>query len=151
MLNDSTLLASFQRFYRDFSSADLSQLSDLYAADVLFVDPVHRVQGLAALEAYFRSMGNGLISCSFTFESASTPQVLDKHSNHVFYVWRMEFRHKRLRGGEPVTVRGVSRIVFNERIIYHEDFYDMGAMLYEHLPLMGRCINWLRQRLGKAD
>jgi hypothetical protein len=37
----------------------------------------------------------------------------------------------------------------NGKIYYHRDYFDMGAMLYEHLPLLGRIIQRLKHRLGQ--
>jgi hypothetical protein len=45
-------------------------------------------------------------------------------------------------------VRGVSHLKISDKIDYHEDFYDMGAMLYEQLPLLGSVTRWLRLRLA---
>jgi hypothetical protein len=59
----------------------------------------------------------------------------------------MHFRHPGL-GDRLISVRGVSHLQINDKIDYHEDFYDMGAMLYEQLPLIGTVTRWLRLRLA---
>ncbi|QHF41154.1 transcriptional regulator [Pseudomonas sp. S34] len=30
----------------------------------------------------------------------------------------------------------------------HRDYFDAGALLYEHLPVLSRAIAWLKRRLG---
>ena len=35
-----------------------------------------------------------------------------------------------------------------DKVEVHEDFYDMGAMLYEQLPVLGNVTRWLRMRLA---
>jgi hypothetical protein len=30
----------------------------------------------------------------------------------------------------------------------HRDYFDAGALLYEHLPVLGRVIAWLKRRMG---
>ncbi|MCT7655735.1 hypothetical protein MBH78_16005 [Oceanimonas sp. NS1] len=54
----------------------------------------------------------------------------------------------RLNGGRPVTVPGVSHLCFADSIYYHRDFFDLGAMLYEQLPLLGKGIRALKRRLN---
>ena len=42
--------------FREFTPRSLARLPDIYRNDVVFVDPVHRVEGLAALHRYFASV-----------------------------------------------------------------------------------------------
>ena len=35
----------------------------------------------------------------------------------------------------------------DDKIIVHQDFFDGGAMLYEHLPVMGWAIRKLKERM----
>ena len=37
----------------------------------------------------------------------------------------------------------------NGKIYYHRDYFDMGAMVYEQLPLLGRIVRKIKQRLGQ--
>jgi hypothetical protein len=60
----------------------------------------------------------------------------------------MTFSHSGLNGGKPVQVRGVTLIRFTDRIYYHEDFFDLGAMLYQHVPVLGSVIRYLNNRLS---
>jgi hypothetical protein len=34
-----------------------------------------------------------------------------------------------------------------EKIIFHRDYFDAGAMLYEQIPLLGRVIKWVKQKI----
>jgi len=50
--------------------------------------------------------------------------------------------------GETIRIEGASYLkTRNGKIYYHRDYFDMGAMLYEHLPVMGRVIHHLKERL----
>lgn len=60
----------------------------------------------------------------------------------------MHFRHPRLRGGAPISVDGCSHLLWWDKVYQHRDYFDAGAMLYEHLPLMGGVIAWLKRRLA---
>jgi hypothetical protein len=62
----------------------------------------------------------------------------------------MKLKHPKLNGGQPVEVNGVSQICFSgDRVIYHRDYFDLGEMLYENIPLLGVVIRNIKQRLGK--
>ena len=64
--------------------------------------------------------------------------------------WTMFLRHPKLRSGETIRVEGASYLkTRNGRIYYHRDYFDMGAMLYEHLPLLGRVVNTIKHKLGQ--
>jgi hypothetical protein len=65
--------------------------------------------------------------------------------------WQMNFSHPRLKGGKTIVVDGASYLRFNEagKVSYHRDYFDLGAMLYEQLPLLGRIIVAVKRRLGR--
>ena len=64
--------------------------------------------------------------------------------------WDMEFRHKRLRGGKSIVVRGATIVEFRELIYSHEDIFDLGSMIYENVPFVGAQVRYLKQRLEAA-
>ncbi|MFT5578288.1 MAG: hypothetical protein ACI9WS_001041 [Paraglaciecola psychrophila] len=140
-MNSSTdLIKEFKDYYKVLHNSDLSQLRNIYSSDVLFKDPVHEICGLVELEDYFTSMCDDLTDCRFEY----LDELVSDHSAYI--KWIMHFKHPKLRN-RLVSVRGVSHIKIGEKIELQEDFYDMGAMLYEQLPLLGNVTRWLRQRL----
>ena len=104
-------------------------------------DPIHEIRGLVSLEDYFSALNEGLNDCRFEY----LDQVCSEHS--AYLKWIMRFRHVKL-GDEVIEVRGVSHLRWNEKIEYQEDFYDMGAMLYERLPVLGNVTRWIRLRMA---
>lgn len=38
----------------------------------------------------------------------------------------------------------------DSRITHHEDFYDMGAMIYQHVPVLGWAVKKINSRLVSA-
>jgi hypothetical protein len=139
MKND--LLENLKDNFGNLQQADWSKLGDIYATDVLFKDPVHELRGLVLLEDYFSSMCADLTDCRFEY----LDQVVS--DNSAYLKWEMHFKHPRL-GREVIDVRGVSHIRGEDKIDYHEDFYDLGAMLYERLPLIGNVTRWLKLRMA---
>ncbi len=139
MNND--LLERLKDNFKDLQKADWSKLGEIYANDVLFKDPVHELRGLVSLEDYLSSMCTDLTDCRFEY----LDQLVS--GNSAYLKWEMHFKHPRL-GQAVIDVRGVSHIHWTDKIDYHEDFYDLGAMLYERLPLLGSVTRWIKLRLA---
>ena len=80
------------------------------------------------------------------------PAVVEEHVRSLTArrdtIATMHFRHPRLRGGAPISVDGCSHLLWRDKVYQHRDYFDAGAMLYEHLPLMGGVIAWLKRRLA---
>ncbi len=133
--------------YRTLNSGQfgsLNELESLYAADVCFEDPAHVLQGRTALMNYFGSLLQGLDNCQFRFHRTVV------NGTDLFLSWTMTFTHPRLNGGKFVRVEGASYLrTRHGRIYYHRDYFDLGAMLYENLPLLGRLIKRIKGSLGK--
>lgn len=136
------LLRRFEQFYSDFKTADLAKLDDLYAPGVQFRDPVREIVGIAELRRYFSASREHVAECGFDFVNRLSDD------GQCFFQWRMHYRHPRLAGGKPLFLRGMSHIhFFEDRILEHSDIYDMGAMLYEHVPVLRTGVRLLKQRL----
>lgn len=74
---------------------------------------------------------------------------LDLEQIDALYTQDVEFRHPSLAGDKLISVRGITQIRLTDRIFYHEDFYDLGAMIYQHVPVLGRIIRFINQRIGR--
>ena len=130
----------FKERFKNLLVTDLSRLDEIYHNDVVFRDPVHEIRGLVGLEDYFYSLCIDLKECRFEF----LDEVVDDHAAYI--KWVMHFEHPKL-GKRIITVRGVSHLQVGDKITFHEDCYDMGAMIYEQLPVIGGLTRWLKNRL----
>jgi len=135
------LLERFKAHYSDLKQMDLSQSGRLYSNAVIFKDPVHEIRGLVALEDYMAHLCENITEGRFEY--------LDQlaSDNTAYIKWIMHLRHPKL-GTQPIAVRGISQIQFDSHIYFQEDCYDMGAMLYDNLPILGHTTKWLKQRLA---
>jgi|GEM_PF-128783 len=123
---------------------ELREIESLYSPDVCFEDPAHGIQGRRELMAYFEKLFTGVEKCQFRFQ-----QTLSSDTD-VFLSWTMSFSHPRLNNGDLIRVEGASYLrTRNGLIFYHRDYFDLGAMLYENLPLLGTLIQRIRTRLSK--
>lgn len=137
-------LKAFCAFFNKLDKSCTSELPEFYTADVLFIDPLHRMEGVRALERYFATLYENVTACRFTFH--------EQHSsgNQAFTTWTMHLTHPRLAGGHEIQVDGCSHLTFADdgRVARHRDYFDAGAMLYERLPLLGAVIRWVKRRLN---
>lgn len=117
-------------------------LDEVYSENVTFKDPIHQIEGLTAYRSYMDSMYSNVVSCEFTYHEHWIGE------NSATIKWDMLFRHLKLGNGKLITVRGITHVRFSDRIDYHEDVFDVGAMLYEHIPLLGRVLLKIKARLA---
>jgi hypothetical protein len=140
----SEFLRDYARRFAALDKDNLELLGDLYSEDIAFTDPLHDVHGLADLRRYFAELYANVQDLQFEFHSFD--QVREGKG---YLRWAMTYRHPRLGQGEPITVQGCSHLLWaDNKVFQHRDFFDAGALLYEHLPVMGRMIRWLKRRLA---
>lgn len=130
--------------YRSLDLDHIESLRSLYSDTIVFEDPAHRIEGIESVIGYFKAMYANVNSCTFDFESV----IVEK--NHIVLTWTMHLSHPRLRRGQMIEVAGSSVLeVAGDRIARHRDYFDLGAMAYEHIPLLGRVVASVKHRLGQ--
>lgn len=144
-MKDALWLDRFIEVYSSLSPSNLHTLREVYHANVEFSDPMHRVEGLQALLMYFDNIYTQVTHCDFVIE-----HVFRSESEAAVY-WKMTFIHNKLNGKQPITVQGHSHIkAQDDLVIFHRDYLDLGAMLYEHLPLIGSLVKTIKQRASTS-
>lgn len=134
----------FRYAYQESGKLTADQIETLYDERVIFRDPVHCIEGLSALQRYFADIAGNVKYCYFDF----LDELVCDDMAHV--TWNMRFAHPNIAGGREQVLRGMSFVRFADgRICYHEDCYDLGAMIYEHLPVLGSVTRFLKRRLGR--
>ena len=136
------VVEEFTRFYESLGAGTSVDLTPVYADNIEFIDPVHRMQGLPALDQYFNDLMTNVASLEFRITET------DVSDGQAYLQWIMSYQHPKLAGGQTINVAGISHIRFEDKITYHRDYYDLGEMLYEHVPLYGWITRWLKARLA---
>ncbi|MDO3385566.1 nuclear transport factor 2 family protein [Gilvimarinus sp. SDUM040013] len=134
--------------YQSFSAGSIDSIVDLYSEDVEFIDPVQRIVGRSALRSYFQALGLNLTFCHFSFSSTVKSRGDDGNDIAVLF-WIMRFSHPKLNGGNASELSGCSHIIYTDKVIYQRDYYDLGEMVYESIPLLGSVIRRIKLRLGE--
>jgi hypothetical protein len=137
-------LSNFVIVYQKLSTNNLSLLATIYHEKVTFIDPMHQVEGYENLFQYFKSLYQNLSSCEFIINDV----IWQRDQASLF--WTMTYQHPKLNKGELVTVLGTSHIKGqDDKVIYHRDYLDLGAMLYEQLPVLGKLTKWIKVKAAK--
>lgn len=136
------LVQRLKRFYEVFDIKQLEALGDIYTQDVEFIDPIETTRGLFALKHYLRKQSGGLNYSNFRYLN----EVVGP--NQAFVRWEMVFSHPKLSKGKELVLPGMSEIHFTQKIYYQQDSYDLGAMLYEHIPILGFAVRSIKNRLS---
>ena len=139
----SETLSQFQKLFNNLSAGNLDEIRRVYSSDIRFQDPFSSVQGIEELTVYFSGAYANVIACTFDFGDPVT------NGRDVCIPWIMRLRHKRIRNGQQVNVDGISQIIIDGgKVISHRDYFDVGQLLYENLPVVGKAIRWIRSQAG---
>lgn len=139
----SVFLQSFAERFASLDGQHLQMLEKLYSEHVTFRDPLHQLEGLPALRDYFAQLYANAHAIRYEFSGADEVQP-----GQGYLRWTLQFRHPRLAGGRLISLQGCSHLKWQERVYFHQDYFDAGALLYEHVPVMGSAIRWLKGRLA---
>lgn len=143
MTEMSPKLEKFCNFYSIFDVSNIDSLHEFYTDEAIFKDPVHELEGIEAMRVYIADLCAQVSFCNFVFHQHV------ENGDRAFLRWTMRYAHPKVLGGKSLELDGCTEIEFiDDRVCYHCDYYDMGAMLYEHLPVIGAVIRWLRKRLA---
>ncbi|MHA2937428.1 nuclear transport factor 2 family protein [Vibrio sp. RC27] len=137
-------LALFVSTYSNLNTQSLERLGEVYHENIRFEDPAHQIEGLDNLIAYFQSMLLNTHYCHFDIHSA------DQIENRCYLIWNMNFSHPKLNNGKEISVPGMSYIEFDqEKVSYHRDHFDLGCMVYQHIPVLRQAVNMVKRRLAQ--
>ena len=149
-LTTDSRLAAFYKLYNTLSPETAGTqklrrcLAEVYHPDIVFSDPMHRILGIDALEKYFEGLYENITYIDFQFHKAWVES--DSGSVH----WTMRYRHPRLKAGKhDIVVDGVTILRWEgSLVVQHQDIFDAGSLLYEHLPVIGWLLHKLKERMA---
>jgi hypothetical protein len=130
----------FRELFTELRPNQEMALERAYAADIVFEDPLHRVEGLTQLQRYFARLNANLASCRFEFAEGLVGQ------DSAVLPWTLHLS-LRQRPHRLITVPGVSWIHFERLVHYQRDYFDAGALIYEQIPGLGLLIRWLKSKV----
>jgi len=137
-----TLQEKFIDFYKDLGRHSIQKLDAIYHPDVRFIDPVGEHRGLPQVEHYFSHLLDTTQSCDFEVTTMLA------ENDKAIARWQMKMRHPRIGSGKEVLLDGVSELLIEDgKIKQQTDFYDLGTMIYEHIPVLGSLIRFVKKQM----
>lgn len=136
-------LEPFKKLYNTLNKDTLSLrvLGEVYADNIHFEDCFHNINGLEAMFEYFDNLYENVSFIHFDFEHEWI------NEERAMLTWTMSYKHPRLNAGKVISVQGASQLDFEQnKIIRHRDYFDGGALLYEHIPILKQVIHLLKKR-----
>jgi hypothetical protein len=132
-----------------FQKANAETIADLvpqfYREDVQFRDPLVSLQGREQLIDYYQRLFGAADDVHFAFG-----EHLQEADSHML-AWTMTVSASHLNEGHPFHIDGVSHIKYaNDLVYFHRDYFDLSAMFYEKLPVIGGAVAWLKRRTGET-
>ena len=116
----------------------------IYADAVVFKDPFNEVKGVEAVHKIFAHMYENLDNPRFVITEYIGTQ------DTAYVKWDFIFRFKGEK--EENSFEGVSRLEMNadDRVISHTDFWDAAEHMYEHLPLLGSLLRFVKRKIARG-
>ncbi len=137
---DNTQIKNFVDNMNSLTSSNVSEvLEEIYTNEIEFIDPVKDINGLDDLTCYFANLYKSVNHCHFTINNYIP------NGNQHSIEWEMKLKHQRLAKNKEITLDGASFIRFkNNKVCYHRDYYDLGALIYERIPILGLAVRTVR-------
>lgn len=116
---------------------------EVYAENAHFNDTLKTLEGAEAIAEYLGETARTVSSIAVRFEDVA------RSGTDYYLRWVMDFEAPKLSGGTNIRTIGLSQIRFNEagRVIFHQDYWDSTAGLFEHLPALNPLVHLIRRRL----
>ena len=141
------LISDLKTAYSDLGLNNIDSLGSIYSEDVTFIDPVNTIIGRDAMLRHFRNSYKDVLSCQFEFNTDEEIII----QNQAFLSWKMTYQHRRLKSKKPIIVNGASYIQFEKRVVWHRDWFDLGEMVYENIPVVGAITGSIKSRLSLSQ
>lgn len=130
----------YKIFLETLSPQTLNNLSEYVTEGVHFKDPFNDVTDIQSMERIFRDMFDTVENVKFT-----VLQIMQEQ-DRCLMEWRFEGRFR----GKDWSFDGTSAIAFSEdgRVRSHIDYWDASSDFYQHLPIVGTLIRWIKKRVA---
>ena len=136
----------------------IDQISDLIAPEIIFKDPFQQVQGTTAFCKLLNHFHHNVRQARFDIEAvcplpnyqASSQDQGSANERKWLVKWHFSGQ---LQGIGDWQFPGVSEITQDSqgRVCHHIDYWDASEHFYSKLPVLGRILNWLKNRIARAS
>jgi hypothetical protein len=137
-------IANFKAFFASPTEASVrQQTKKVFAPDAYFNDTLAAKQGAQAIEDYLAR------TAATTTVFKTTFLDMTRSGSDYYFRWQMDFSAPKLAGGEILRSVGMTHVRFdrNGLVTLHYDYWDAAGNLFEHIPVTGGGIHFIKKRL----
>ncbi len=129
-------------YFQTLSPDSVSRIDERYTHDAYFRDPFNEVRDVNEIKRIFGDMFERLHEPRFVIAET----IIQAHG--AVLIWDFTFRMKSLKPEMARSIHGLSHVRFADdgRVSYHRDYWDAAGELYEHFPVIGSIMRWLKRR-----
>ena len=122
----------------------MARASEVYAPEAFLNDTLKTVRGAQAIEDYFLETARSLVYAKVEFDD-----TLRASDGSYYLRWRMRMESKVIKKGEEIRTIGMTHLRFDKegRVLVHQDYWDSGRGVFEHIPVIGTGIRMVKKRL----
>ncbi|MEQ1635511.1 MAG: nuclear transport factor 2 family protein [Methylococcales bacterium] len=138
-------IQAFERFYDQLDESSLEKnLTAAYAESLYFNDTVTTIHERKNLLNYMRHTQQQLKGVQFEVLS------VQQQGRDAFVRWNMHTQFRVLGQDNNVQSIGISHLRFNadNKIILHQDYWDSMQGFYQHIPVIGGILQWIKSKLN---
>ncbi len=140
-------IEALERFKRVFGRFERDQIGEAvdaaYAETLFFNDTLKTIETRARLREYLIETAKRVENCQV--------EVLDvvRYGEDFYVRWKMMIAARRMNGGLPTFSFGISHLRFDAsgQVVLHQDYWDAASGLFQHLPIIGGLLRWIKRRL----
>lgn len=135
-------LLDYIEYFEKLNARSIRLIEKLVEPGIRFKDPFNDVMGVDAVERIFEHMFENLEFPKFKVRDYSWSE---REERMAYIRWSFSCKRK----GHPYAIEGVSEIMFSKdaKILSHTDYWDSGEYFYEHIPLLGGMIRFVKSKL----
>ncbi len=134
-----------KEFFISLNKHTMGLVDEFYDENIVFRDPLVEINNRKEMKNYYTNLYNNVESISWSFS-----EEINEKDNSVL-AWKMTLLAKNFNGNKPVVVDGVSVIKFGGKegkAVYHQDYFDLGAFVYEGLPILGPIVRFVKSKMA---
>lgn len=140
---DTGNAAAIDDFLNNTNAGNVKEKVDgFYARDARYEDPFGTIEGRNALLDYYKGLFGGVETLAFDVKEVFVS------GDETVALWTLRLQHKSLKGGEAISLDGVSQFRFaGNQVVFQHNYFDAGALVYEHVTFVGMLVRWVKKQI----
>ena len=137
-------IQAFIKLYNQLDDGTIDrQIAETYAEKIYFNDTLVTIHDRQNLSQYLKHTQQELDFIKFEVLS------VQDYGKDSYVRWLMQTKFKAMGQAIDIQSIGISHLRFNadSKIIVHQDYWDSMQGYYEHLPIIGGVLRWIKNGL----